>query len=114
MVVLLLFSALIFLPVDESGADFLRLAFLRATSEQDHQTLAVLAKIDPVTWAEIDPLFEQAGSDAFNVREVAAREPGQRRRDFGRRLRIEAIKPNSIWAPPFWIDVFANVDHSIQ
>ena len=53
-----------------------RLGLLVAAVEQDHQFLAVLAKIEPVAGAIVDLALKNAISDAFHIREVALFQAG--------------------------------------
>lgn len=46
------------------------LAPLGAAAHQDGQGLAILTKVDPVAWPEIDPVLEHASADTLDVREV--------------------------------------------
>src|SRR5581483_2185948 len=76
-----------------------------------HQALPVFAEIHPVSGPEIDPALEHAGTDSFDVREIAARQSGQGRCHLGGCLRIQAVKPCCVWAATFPVVVFSNINH---
>ena len=69
------------------------LAFLGTAAEQNDEAVSVLAEINAVAGPEIDAALEYAGTDTLDVREVALRQTGQRRRHFGGSLRAQAVEP---------------------
>src|SRR6266849_5618155 len=75
--------------------DVLLLAALGTSRQQNHEPVAVLAEIDPVSWPEIDPEFLDPCPDALDVGKVAKLDARQRDRDRDRDLRgglsIEAL-----------------------
>src|SRR5579872_4997687 len=109
--VVLLFSPLIILPSGQGSFDVVLLALLRTAAKQDHEALAILAKIDTVTRSEIDPAFEHSRTDALHVREITQSEPRQSRCHFGGGLRIQPVKPDRVGAPAVAVVVFPDVDH---
>jgi hypothetical protein len=65
------FSLLVVLPSRQSRVDVLLLAFFRSTTDEDYQPLAVFTEVDTVAWAEIDSVFVNTGTNAFDVGEIA-------------------------------------------
>src|SRR6202041_1175940 len=57
-IIVLFLPPFVVLPVGKSRVDIVRLALLGATAEDNHQTLAVLPEIDPVTRPEVDSILE--------------------------------------------------------
>jgi hypothetical protein len=55
--------------------------------------VAVLAKIDPVSWPEIDPEFMNACPDALHIGKVTKLHACQCNGDLRGGLSIEALKP---------------------
>ena len=62
---------LVVLPSRQSRVDVLLLAFFRSTTDEDYQPLAVFTEVDTVAWAEIDSVFVNTGTNAFDVGEIA-------------------------------------------
>ena len=58
--------------------DIALLSLLRAASQQDDNGLAIPAEINPITGTKVDPIFQNAFSDAFDVGEIALLHPSQR------------------------------------
>jgi len=86
---------LISCPALASHLDIPPLPFLRSTTDQNHETPAILAEIDPQPWTEVDPVFIDAGTNTFNIREVALLKARQRYRHFGGGVIIKGGKPSS-------------------
>lgn len=107
----LLFSQFVVLPVGDGGIDIALLALLGTAAKQDNEMRAVLAEINPVAWTKIDPQFGHAGSEPFDIRHVAKREPGQSCCHFGSSFRIQPVKPKLIRIAAVPIEIFANVNH---
>jgi hypothetical protein len=109
----LLLPSFVILPIGQSGVDIAMLAPFRPTAQQDDKCLAILAEVDPVTGSVVELVLENSGADAFDVREIPQRDPGQR----GCYLRgshgIQAIEPCRVWAVTFGIEIFSNVDHRL-
>ncbi len=87
------------------------LALLGAAAEQNNHPLAVLAEINPVAGAEIDPHLEHAGTNAFDVRDIAQGQPGQSGRHFRGGWGVQSVKPNSVKVAALPIEIFANLIH---
>jgi hypothetical protein len=49
------------------------LPLLGPTRQQDHERFAIMTKINPVAWPEVDPKFENSCADALCIREIACR-----------------------------------------
>jgi len=107
-------SPFVVLPVGYGGGDIVLLALLGAAAEQDDQPLAILAEIDPITGAECDPEFENAGTDAFDVREITQRKPGQSRRHLRGGLRVQAVEPGLVGVAASRIEIFPNIYHQLS
>src|SRR5258705_13292281 len=58
--------------------DVFPLAALGPSRQQNHEPVAVLAEVDPVSWPEIDPEFLDPCPDALDVGKVAKRDARQR------------------------------------
>jgi hypothetical protein len=56
--------------------------------EQYHQTVVVSPEIEQASWAEINAVPRDTGSDSLHVREVALLDPGQRNSRFRGRQTI--------------------------
>jgi hypothetical protein len=63
-------------------------AFCGAATEQNNEVLAVPSKVNAVAGTKIDFQFEHNGTDAFDVRDIAQREPGQSCRHLRGGLRV--------------------------
>ena len=73
--------------------DIVGLALLGSPANQDDHCLAVLAEVDAVAGPKVDPVLEDAASDAFHVRDIPQLNPRQRRRHPGGSCRIQAVEP---------------------
>jgi hypothetical protein len=70
------------------------LPLLGTAAQQDDQCLSLLAEIDPVAGAEIEPQFQDARADALCSREVATFKPVQSYSDSCLRIVFELIEPS--------------------
>ena len=80
-------------PVAVGRRDVALLALLRATRQQNHQRFAVAPEIDAVSRPEVDPVFEHAFANRFDVGEVTVLQPNKSSRDLGARNRLQFRKP---------------------
>src|ERR1700704_1991824 len=62
-----IFALLVVGPSLLRGRDVVLLAALRASRQQDHETVSIPAEIDPVPRPEVDTVFLDPGPDAFHV-----------------------------------------------
>jgi hypothetical protein len=69
-------SFLVILPISFRPFDVRGLAFFRTRDEDDNDRSAVLAEVDPVSRAIVDPQFPY-GLEMLDVAEVPALDPGQ-------------------------------------
>src|SRR5687768_11311247 len=87
-ILLLLFFALPISGPKTLGAPYVvMLAFLRPAAEQDQQALAIAAKVDSITGAEVDAVFLNPASNALRIGEVPLCHSSNSERHFRRRLR---------------------------
>ena len=84
--------------------------FVPPVNRIDHR-LAISAEINPVARAEIDPVFQNAFSDAFYVGEIALLYPNQRASDLCRSGSVQLRKPLGEWLLTTRGDVVANFEH---
>jgi hypothetical protein len=89
------------------------LVLLRAAGEQDHQPIAVPPEIDPVAWAEIDLVFQNAATHGFDGREIAIGDSFQGRCDLRRCMHVEAAQPLREGAFSRAVNIFAYVDQGL-
>jgi hypothetical protein len=68
------------------------LALLRAARQQNHQRFAVAPEIDAVSRPEVDPVFEHAFANRFDVGEVTVLQPNKSSRDLGAQNRLQFRK----------------------
>ena len=66
-----LLALLVILPPCDCRLDIFLLTLLGTAAKQQNQTFTILAKVDPVTGAEIQLVFEYAGPKTLYVRKVA-------------------------------------------
>jgi hypothetical protein len=81
------------LPIRPSVLDIALLALLGATSQQDHQHIAIAAEIHPVARPEIQSVFKHALASRLYVGEVALLHPGDRACHLGSRHRLHIREP---------------------
>src|ERR1035441_870612 len=98
-------------PIRLCLADVFLLAFLRATREQNNEPVAVPPEVNPVAGAKIDPVFEHAVTNRFDVGKVTIRNPLKRRRYFRRSMNVECAQPLREGASSSGIDGCPNVEH---
>ena len=60
-------TQLVVLPQCDGGCDVPLLALLRSAPEQDYHAVAILAKVNPVTWAEVDGVFVNSKSTPLTL-----------------------------------------------
>ena len=102
---------LIVAPVSFRGSNIGVLPLLGTAREQYHQPVPVLAKIDPVTGAEINPELLDAGTHTFHRREVTLLHPVDDCRRLDRSGHIQTIKPFGIRTFSLSIQVLSHLDH---
>jgi hypothetical protein len=71
------------------------LPFLGPAADQDHQSLAVLAKINSVAGPEINLVFENALSHALGVGQVTPLHPREGHRHLGGGNGVQPLEPLS-------------------
>ena len=86
------------------------LPLLRASTQQNHDALAILAEVDPVARPEVDLEFVHAAAHAFDIREVPLTEPSQRHGRPRRRGRIQVLEPARKRRPAGGVQELPNVD----
>src|SRR5258705_6158712 len=91
-----LFAPLVVGPSLLRCRDVLPLAALGTSRQQNHEPVAVLAEVDPVSWPEIDPEFLDPCPDALDGGKLAKRDPRQRDRDLCGGLSTDEILPSSV------------------
>ena len=96
------------------GLDILLLTRLGSTTQEDDQGIAVPAEIDPIAGARVYPTFENTGTHALRVGEVALFHPDQRRRHLGRSLSTKAVEPSGIRTAAFGVKVLPDLNHYYQ
>lgn len=69
------------------------LSLLRTTGQQDHQPVAVPAKIEPVSRSPVQPIFLHPAANGFDVRDVAEAQPLDRDRHLGGSLPVKGVEP---------------------
>src|SRR6266436_5706191 len=89
--------------------DVFLLAALGTSRQQNHEPVAVLGEVDPVSWPEIDPEFPDPGPDALDVGKVAKFDARERDRDLRGGLSMEALKPGPVRTVSICIEVFKNL-----
>src|SRR5688572_8080720 len=90
---LLRLSRLVARPPFLHGRDVAVLALLGPAAEQDDKGVAVFPEIDSVPRAEVDPVFEDASADPFDIRKVSQLHPKKCRRYLRCGAGIETTKP---------------------
>src|SRR5580700_9616737 len=95
-------------PVQLRPPDIQLLALFRATAKQNDEPSAFPSKIDAVAGAEVNPVFENAAANTFDVRQVAVRNAFQRRGHFRGGLHVQRAQPLRKRATSADIDVFPN------
>jgi len=99
------------LPAAPGSKDISALVFLSPTAKQDHNSLSILAKIDPVSRTEIDSIFTYACADAFRIREITLFYPDQLGGHLRCSRRIEGCEPLCEETITIRIKVFQDRDH---
>src|SRR5580658_4339189 len=103
-------ALLVVLPASDGGLDVSLLALFETTAQQQNQPVAILAKINAVARAEVQLVFENPGSNAFNVREVAMRHADHGSCRLGGRGSIQSVEPPRIRATARTVQIFSNLD----
>jgi len=65
--VLLTFSSFVFFPKRLGDLYVILLAFLRTSTKQDHDAIAITSKINAVSGAKVNSTFQDAPSNAFGI-----------------------------------------------
>ena len=91
--------------------DIALLPLLRAACQQDDDGVAVSTEINPVARAEINPIFQNAFSNAFDIGEIALLYPNQRASDLCCSGSVQLRKPLGEWLLTTRGDVVANFEH---
>ena len=94
------------------GFDVLPLAPLGASAQKDDQRLAVIAKLDSITWAEIDAVFKHTGAETLDAGKVVHVYPYQGCCHLCCGLSIEPIEPSRIAPATVRVDAFPDCDHT--
>jgi hypothetical protein len=88
-------ASFVVLPIGDRRVDVALLPLLRSAGQQDKQWLPVARKIDPISRAEIDLVFQHALADGFYVGKIALLHPGDDTGNLGARYRVQIRKPFS-------------------
>jgi hypothetical protein len=75
------------------------LGFLVAAAEQQHDRLAALRKIDPVSGTVVDAQFVHTIANGFDVSKVAECQPGNADEDLGARRPIAKADEPALKSP---------------
>ena len=78
---------------EAEGLDILLLTLLGSTTQQDDQSMAVLAETDPLVRDKVDPEFEDTGSRTLSVGEAPWLHLDQCRRQLGCSLSLQLHLP---------------------
>jgi hypothetical protein len=73
--------------------DIVLLALLCSARQQDYERIAVATETDSIAGPEVEPAFEHAFADGFNVGDVTLLQPGNGARDSRSRYRVQFRKP---------------------
>ncbi len=92
-------------------ANIVLLALLGSSCQKEDEALAVFAKIDAVTWSEVDLAFKNTGAHAFDMREVPKSDTVERSRYLSRGLCVEVLEPLGKRTMAVTVLIFANGDH---
>lgn len=87
------------------------LAFLRATGKQNDEPAAIPPEIDAVAGAKVNPVFENAAANPFDVGQVTVSNPLKRGCDLGGGLNVEYAQPSGKRASSVGGYLFPNVEH---
>ena len=93
------------------GSNICILALLGATRQQYHQPAPVLAEVDPIARAKINPVLINAGANTFHVREMTLLHPMDGCRHLSRSGYIQTIEPLGIRTVTLSVEVFSNLYH---
>lgn len=93
-----------------SGFDILPLTFLRPATDKDDEAISILAEVNPITRAKINPELVNAGPDTLGVRQVSLLDARQSRCDLDRRFHGQTIGPSAKRTPTIAVKVLANFD----
>jgi len=107
---LLFFSPFVVGPARLRRLNVFTLAFLRAAADQNDKAFAILAEVNPVSRAEIDLVFEYAGSHAFGVREIPLLHTRKSDGNLGCGRRIESFEPDREESVPLFVNVATQFD----
>jgi hypothetical protein len=81
---------LILYPKLLGSLDIRVLPSLHSAGQQDHQIVAVAAKVEPISWPPIDAALLHTGADALDIREIAKAKAFDGDGDFRSRWPIKA------------------------
>jgi hypothetical protein len=76
-------------PVRFGLGDIALLALLSSSQKQNHEPLAILAEIHPVSRAEVDPPFGNAFADRLHIAQISRFDPGDRGADLRRGVGVD-------------------------
>jgi hypothetical protein len=111
---LLLRLPLVIFPSSDCEFDVFVLAALRSATQKNHDALAMLPEVNPVTRSEIDPALENSLSDALYIRKVSQAHSVQGDGHLARRLCVQPVHPLAKRAMIFAVVVFADFDHRLD
>jgi hypothetical protein len=76
------------------GHDILLLTLLGSASEQDYQALSIASKVDAIAGAPVDASLKHPATHRFHFRQIALRDPFQRRSYFAGGQNIDVVEPD--------------------
>ena len=91
------------------GSNICILALLGTTRQQYHQPVPVLTEVDPIARAKISPVFINADTNTFHVREITLLHPMDGCRHLDRSGYIQTIEPFGIRTVTLSVEVFSNL-----
>ena len=89
------------------------LAMLSPAAKQNYKSLTVAAKIDSITRAKIDAVFQNTASNAFCIGKVALCHSRNRDRHFRGGRGVQSIEPFRVWRASVCGEVFAYVNYCL-
>jgi len=89
------------------------LAFLRPSSQENDELIAVFTEIDAIAGSKIDAIFVDTATHTLYIREISALKPGQGDGHFSRSFGVEVFKPHAKRALSVGSKVFPDNNHFI-
>ena len=89
---------MVVLPPGNRVIDVPLLALLRSTTEQDHEALAIFAKINAESRSKIDSVLVSTTAHALYIREVPLCQARHSYRDLNRSRRVQTMEPCGVKA----------------